>query len=137
MKGDMKIKYALIYNDEFFSVITSLLGKKMPISALYNYEKCMKLLGNTRKDIFEYLTKLYSTNGIPVYNENGEIVRYVLDGVEDSIKQEVIRQQSEFLDLELELPVQEKIKLNVHKIDLEVDSKGLSILGTIFEFVES
>lgn len=133
----MKLKYALIYNDEVFSTLSSLFGKKMPIAALYSYEKCLKSMKTTREEIFGYLTKLYSTNGIPVYNESGEIVRYVLDGVDEDIKKEVLRQQQEFLDLELELPIKDRIKLDVQKVDFEVDPKGLAILSLLFEFVES
>lgn len=129
----MKV-YNYIVLDEFVAkTLIKFSNFEMPMSVLFKVEPFVNKFKEVHKQVSDFRFRIFEKYGNPVYDEKGQLVRYITDGCSEETKEIIRTELKGLLDQESELL--EKFNIDPTKINGLLNKEELAVLRIFFNFV--
>lgn len=129
----MQIKNFILDDERIFEVLKKFSSFSMPISVMFTVEPFLEKYVTAKNIVHTYKLKVYEKYACPVFDVNGKLIKYTVDGCSEENKEKLNKELVELMNEVSEIG--DKLTVNLSKIDGNVTKEELDILKMFFNFI--
>lgn len=126
----MKIKNFIVDDEKIFTTFKKFMSFEMYISTMYKVEPLYRSFSEHKNKVYEYKFKIYEKYACPVFDTEGKLVKYVVDGCSQENKDLINEELNILMNGEFDF---EKIKIDMSTVKGFISREDFDILRIFFD----
>lgn len=134
MDKAMKLKNYLVLDKLFIESINYFLKVPIPITVTFMLDKCLDVMSKELEKIEKHKLEIYKKYATISQNEKGDAI-YDIQQTSEENKMNFKKDMEELLNIEFEIPIENKFEINVSKVsNFDISYEYFNKLKNIIDF---